>query len=65
MVVVAIVIATLTAQLREQSMAASRRERRTAALYDLSKKLSSTRSRQEIGQFAASKVKEVFGGKCP
>ena len=63
MVVVAMVIATLTAQLREQSLAASRRERRTAALYDLSKKLSSTRSRQEIGQFAASKVKEVFGGE--
>ena len=62
MLVVALLIATLTARLREQSLAASRRERRTAALYDLSKKLSSTRSRQEIGLFAASKVRDVFGG---
>lgn len=60
MLVVALSISSLTAKLRDQSLAASRRERRTAALYDLSKKLSSTRSRVEISRFAATKIKEVF-----
>lgn len=61
MLLVALVTSTLTARLREQTEAASRRERRTAALYNLSKKLSATRSRIEIGTFTAAKVREVFG----
>jgi len=61
MLVVALLTSTLTARLREQSIAASVRERRTAALFDLSKKLSATRSRTEIGAFTAHKIKEVFG----
>jgi two-component system sensor histidine kinase KdpD len=61
MLLVALVTSTLTARLREQTEAASLRERRTAALYNLSKKLSATRSRIEIGTFTASKVREVFG----
>jgi len=61
MLVVAMVTSTLTARLREQTVAASLRERRTAALYNLSKKLSATRSRIEIGTFTAAKVREVFG----
>ncbi len=61
MLIVALLISTLTARLRDQSLAASDRERRTAALFDLSKKLSSTRSRREIGAFAADKIREVFG----
>jgi len=62
MLVVGLLISTLTARLRGQSIGASERERRTAALYDLSKKLSSTRSRTEISTFAAEKIQEVFGG---
>lgn len=61
MLVVALLVSTLTARLRDQSVAASDRERRTAAIFDLSKKLSSTRSRREIGTFAAEKIREVFG----
>lgn len=60
MLLVALLVSTLTARLREQSLAASDRERRTAALFDLSKKLSSTRSRREIGSFAAEKIREIF-----
>jgi two-component system sensor histidine kinase KdpD len=62
MLLIAIVTSTLTAKLREQTQSASKRERRTAALYNLSKKLSATRSRIEIGTFTAAKVREVFGG---
>ena len=61
MLLVALVTSTLTARLRDQTISASLRERRTAALYNLSKKLSATRSRIEIGTFTAAKVKEVFG----
>lgn len=61
MLLVGLLIATLTARLRAQTVSASQRERRTAALYDLSKRLSSTRSRTTIGEFAAQKVREVFG----
>lgn len=60
MLLVALLVSTLTSKLREQSLAASDRELRTAALFDLSKKLSSTRSRREIGAFAADKIREVF-----
>ncbi len=61
MLVVALLTSTLTARLREQSIAASVRERRTAALFNLSKKLSGTRSRVEIGHFTAKQIREVFG----
>ncbi|MDR3691987.1 MAG: sensor histidine kinase KdpD [Fimbriimonas sp.] len=61
MLVVALLTSTLTARLREQTVAASIRERRTAALFNLSRKLSATRSRIEIGTFTAAKIKEVFG----
>ncbi len=61
MLLVGLLTSTLTARLREQTLSASHRERRTAALYNLSKKLSATRSRIEIGTFTAAKVKEVFG----
>lgn len=60
MLVVGLLISTLTARLREQSVAASERERRTSALYGLSKKLSSTRSRTEIGLFATQQIKSMF-----
>ncbi|MBS1714079.1 MAG: sensor histidine kinase KdpD [Armatimonadetes bacterium] len=61
MLVVGVLVSSLTSRLRDQSGAASDRERRTAALYDLSRKLSSTRSRHEIGDYAAGKVREVLG----
>lgn len=61
MLFVAVVISTLTSRIREHSTQATERERRTAALYDLSRKLSATRSRSEIGKFAAEQVRNVFG----
>lgn len=60
MLAVALFISTLTARIKEHSEAASERERRTAALFDLSKKLSATRSRREIGAFAAENIRQVF-----
>ncbi len=60
MLLVALLLSTLTARLRDQSLAASERERRTSALFDLSKRLSSTRNRSEISSFAAEKIREVF-----
>lgn len=60
MLAVALFTSTLTARIKEHSEAASERERRTAALFELSKKLSSTRSRREIGAFAAETIRTVF-----
>jgi two-component system sensor histidine kinase KdpD len=61
MLLVALLISTLTSRLKDQTDAASIRERRTAALFNLSKKLSATRSRIEIGTFTAARIREVFG----
>ncbi len=63
MLLVSLLISSLTSRLKSQATSLSLRERRTAALYDLSKKMSRTRSRREIGEFAAMKIQEVFGGE--
>lgn len=64
MLLVSLLISSLAVRLKSQATSLSLRERRTAALYDLSKKLSRTRSRLEIGEFAAMKISEVFGGEA-
>ena len=61
MLVVGVAISSLTAKLRGQMLSASARERRSTALYELSRQLSSTRSRTEIGTYAAEQVRQVFG----
>jgi two-component system sensor histidine kinase KdpD len=60
MLLVALVISTLAARMRQQADAARGRERRTAALYGLSRELSSLRSAPELVAAAVRRVEEVF-----
>jgi two-component system sensor histidine kinase KdpD len=60
MLLVALVISTLTVRLRQQAEAARHRERRTAALYALSRELASTRDIDGLLQAAARHLHEVF-----
>ena len=58
---VGLVVSTLTARSREQEIAARRRERQTAALYELSQKLASVIDVQAIGQTAVNHMQEKMG----
>jgi two-component system sensor histidine kinase KdpD len=60
MLLVALVISTLTIRLRQQVEAARYRERRTAALYALSRELASTSDTDGLLRAAARQVHEVF-----
>jgi two-component system sensor histidine kinase KdpD len=60
MLLVALVISTLTVRLRQQAEAARHRERRTAALYALSRELASTRDTDGLLRAAARHVHEIF-----
>ena len=64
MLLVAVVIGTLTAQLREQLTSARLRERRSAALYRLSQELASRGTAREILAVAVDRITEVFGGQA-
>ena len=57
---VAFLISSLSLRLRSQAAASSERERRTAALYTLSKELSKSRSKREISLVAAREIRQVF-----
>ena len=61
MLAVAILISSLTVKLKEQSQAASDRERNTATLYQLSSKLAGTRSKTEMASFASKKIRALIG----
>ena len=61
MLAVALLISTLTLRLKDQTKASSKRERETAALYELSRQLASSRKREEMAVLAASKAGEVAG----
>jgi two-component system sensor histidine kinase KdpD len=61
MLVVAVVISTLTARTRAQAEVARHRERRTAALYRLTRDLVSRRAVDELVEAAVRHVSEVFG----
>jgi two-component system sensor histidine kinase KdpD len=63
MLVVALVISTLTVRTRHQAEAARQRERRTAALYAMSRELASTRGVEDLLRIAVRHVSEVFGGE--
>ncbi len=56
MFLVALLISSLTQRLRRHADSASARERRTSALYDLSKQLSRSRNRVEIAEATARKM---------
>ncbi len=57
---VGLLISRLTSRLKSQARAAGDRERRTAALYALSREMARSRSKAEIGAAAAAKMSEVF-----
>ncbi len=60
MVTIALVIATLTASVRQQTRVAGARERRTALLYAMSRELSVTRGINNMTRVAVRHVAEVF-----
>jgi two-component system sensor histidine kinase KdpD len=60
MLITALVISTLTVRLRQQAEAADDRERRTAALYAMSRDLAAAKDTDEILKAAASHIHSVF-----
>ena len=59
---VALLISSMTLRIRRQARLSSERERRTAALYELSKELSRRRGKIEIAEAAAKEIRAVFEG---
>ncbi len=64
MFVVAFVISRLTLRVREQADAARQRERRTAALYHLSRELVSERKKDRLSAIAVKHISEVFSSQA-
>lgn len=60
MVTIALVIANLTASVRQQTRVAGARERRTALLYAMSRELAATRGIDNMARAAVRHVAEVF-----
>jgi len=60
MLTIALVIATLTASVRQQTRVAGARERRTALLYAMSRELAATRDVDSMARLAVRHVAEVF-----
>lgn len=60
MFIVAFVISRLTIMVRDQANAARQRERRTAALYSLSRKLLHARGIEQLSAIAVKHISEVF-----
>ena len=60
MLTIALVIATLTASVRQQTRVAGARERRTALLYAMSRELAATRDIASMARLAVRHVAEVF-----
>jgi two-component system sensor histidine kinase KdpD len=60
MVTIALVIANLTASVRQQTRVAGARERRTALLYAMSRELAATRGIASMARVAVRHVAEVF-----
>jgi len=63
MLLVALVIATLMANVRQQTRVAGARERRTAMLYAMSRELAAARGASAMAHIAVKHVAEVF--ECP
>lgn len=64
MLIVALVIATLVANVRQQTRVAGARERRTALLYAMSRELAATRGISSMAGIAIKHVAEVFQCKA-
>ena len=63
MLVIALVISALTLRLRAQAETARDRERRTAALYAMSRDLAATRGRSEVAAAASRHLEGTFGAR--
>ena len=63
MLIVALLISNLTLQTRQQAEAARLRERRTAALYGLSRDLVRERKKEKLSEIAARHVGDLFKGE--
>jgi two-component system sensor histidine kinase KdpD len=63
MLATALTISTLTARVRAQADAARRRERRTAALYALSRELLEVQSLDVLVELGAKHVRDLFGSE--
>ncbi len=61
---VALLISSMTLRLRREASMSSARERRTNALYELSKELSRRRSKREIAEAGAKQIRSVFDGEA-
>ncbi len=64
MLTVALIIATLVASVRAQTLLAGTRERRTALLYAMSRELVSTRAREDLARVAVKHVAETFASRA-
>ncbi len=60
MLVVAILISSLTGQIRLQAEASRQRERHTAALYSMSRELARTRGQEQLRTIAVRHLKQIF-----
>ncbi len=63
MLTVAFLISTLTVQIRTQADAARRRERRTSALYAMTREMVSKRGLENLTQIAIHHISDVFAGQ--
>jgi two-component system sensor histidine kinase KdpD len=59
--IVSLVVSSLTARVREQATAAMQREKQTAALYDLSKDLTSAADLPQVANIIISQIGRAFG----
>jgi two-component system sensor histidine kinase KdpD len=63
MFLVAAVISGLTERVKNQAAAAGQREQRTAALYELSRELTSAQSSRRVMEVGAAEIEKVFNSK--
>ncbi len=64
MLAVALIIATLVANVRAQTRVAGARERRTSLLYAMSRELTATRSLEDLARVAVKHVAETFASRA-
>ncbi|MBC8064443.1 MAG: sensor histidine kinase KdpD, partial [Chlorobia bacterium] len=61
MLAVSLLLSSLTQRLKEQSRSSAVRERNTAELYDLGRRLATLRKRDEMAKITAEKTSAIFG----
>ncbi|HLH29370.1 MAG TPA: sensor histidine kinase KdpD, partial [Acidimicrobiales bacterium] len=64
MLAVALVVSTLAVRTRQQAESATDRERRTAALYSMSRELASSQGTDDLAAVTARHVEDVFHGRA-